>query len=326
MKKQFISILLLSGLMGLCGCSNSSGNQMVIPPKTTAASESTFTETNTENTHTEVSTANNQDENATEENVTGIVSDETKPALSLDSSTTDESASDDSSASSISSTTSTVASAAADNNSSSEMRLAGVKIGIDPGHQRHPNTEQETIAPNNPNTKNKVNGGAQGVSTKIPEYETVLEISMLLREKLQANGAEVYMTRESHDVNISNQERTKMMNDYGVDLLLRIHCDSTNSSSAHGVAFYVSQSNAIAAQSYAYAQTILPIVAERTGAPNRGIVQNDNYTGQNWAEVPCIMIECGFVSNPEEDVLLNSHEYQETLTDAITEGVLECFQ
>ena len=70
---------------------------------------------------------------------------------------------------------------------------------------------------------------------------------------------------------------------------------------------------------------MLPIICAETGAQNRGIVQNDNYTGQNWAEVPCMMIECGFLSNPQEDVLLNSADYQQKLTDGILNGIIACF-
>ena len=204
--------------------------------------------------------------------------------------------------------------------------LDGIKIGLDPGHQAHGNSEQEAIAPGSSQTKDKVTGGAVGVSTGIPEYVTVLEIAECLKDKLEAEGATVYMTRESHDVDISNQERTKMMNEYGVDLMLRIHCDASGSSEAKGVGLFVSESNSIAAQSYQYAEIIQPIVCEAIGAQNRGITQNDTYTGQNWAEVPCIMIECGFLSNPEEDQLLNDEAYQERLAEGICEGIKACFK
>ncbi len=203
--------------------------------------------------------------------------------------------------------------------------LSGVKIGLDPGHQDHANTAQEAIAPGSSETKYKVTGGAQGVSTKIPEYVTVLEIAQKLRGKLEALGATVYMTRETHDVDLSNQERAKMMNRYGVDLVLRIHCDSATNESANGIGLFVSRSNSIAAQSRAYAETILPIVSNAVGAKNNGVTQNDNYTGQNWSEVPCIMVECGYLSNPSEDVLLNSDDYQEKLTDGLLQGIVACF-
>ena len=111
-------------------------------------------------------------------------------------------------------------------------RLAGLTIGIDPGHQEHANNEKETIAPDSKEKKPKVSSGTSGVSTRIPEYITVLEISFKLRDALKAEGAEVYMTRESHDVNKSNQERAKMMNELievakerDIQLIVETHSD-----------------------------------------------------------------------------------------------------
>jgi len=201
--------------------------------------------------------------------------------------------------------------------------LTGVKVGIDPGHQAKGDNQKETVAPNSKKTKPKVSSGTAGVSTRIPEYRTVLEISLKLREALEEQGAEVYMTRETHDVNISNQERAKLMNGYGVDVVLRIHCDGVDNRSKHGIAVYCSKSNAIAAESYRACEAILPAVCAATGAKNNGIASNDNYTGQNWSTVPCLMVECGFASNPEEDVLLNSEDYQWKLAEGLTQGIVD---
>ena len=205
----------------------------------------------------------------------------------------------------------------------SQKLLSGVKIGIDPGHQAKGNSQKETVAPNSSKTKPKVSSGTAGVKTRIPEYKTVLEISLKLRDALVEKGAEVYMTRETHDVNISNQERAKMMNALGVDLVLRIHCDGVDNRSKHGIALYCSKSNSIAAESYRACEAILPALCEVTGAKNNGIVSNDNYTGQNWSTVPCLMVECGFASNPEEDVLLNTEDYQLKLADGLTQGIID---
>ena len=203
------------------------------------------------------------------------------------------------------------------------LPLTGVKIGLDPGHQAHGNNEKETVAPDSTQTKAKVTTGATGVETRIPEYQTVLEIAFKLRDALQSQGAEVYMTRESHDVDISNQERAKMMNALGVDLVLRIHCDGSENRGANGIGLYCSRSNAIAEESYRAAEAILPRVCEATGAKPHAIVQNDNYTGQNWSEVPCIMVECGFLSNPTEDHLLNDPDYQWRLAAGLTDGIID---
>ncbi len=202
------------------------------------------------------------------------------------------------------------------------LPLSGVKIGIDPGHQAHGNSQKEAVAPNSSQKKAKVSSGTAGVATRIPEYVTVLQISLKLRDALEACGAEVYMTRETDDVDISNQERAKMMNEYGVDLVLRIHCDGAENRSKHGIALYCSRSNSIAEESYRAAEAILPKVCEATGAKPNGIVSNDNYTGQNWSTVPCIMVECGFLSNAEEDRRLNDEDYQWKLATGLTDGIV----
>ena len=204
-----------------------------------------------------------------------------------------------------------------------KLPLSGVKIGIDPGHQAHGNSEKETVAPNSNEKKAKVSSGTAGVSTRIPEYVTVPEISLKLREALEAQGAQVYMTRETHDVDISNQERAKMMNDLGVDLVLRIHCDGADSRSKNGIALYCSRSNSIAGESKRACEAILPALCEITGAKNNGIVSNDHYTGQNWSEVPCLMVECGFLSNPEEGEKLNTEDYQWLLAEGMTRGIMD---
>ena len=204
-----------------------------------------------------------------------------------------------------------------------QKRLSGVKIGIDPGHQAHGNSQKETVAPNSSQKKAKVSSGTQGVRTRIAEYVTVLEISMKLRDALEALGAEVYLTRETHDVDLSNQDRAKMMNELGVDLVLRIHCDGAESSKSHGIGLFVSKSNDIAAESLRAAEAILPRLIAATGAKDRGITQNDNYTGQNWSTVPCLMVECGFMSNPEEDEKLNDPDYQWQLAKGMAEGICD---
>ena len=204
-------------------------------------------------------------------------------------------------------------------------RLAGIVIGIDPGHQAHGNSQKEAVAPGSREKKAKVSSGTDGVVTDIPEYITVLEISFQLRDALLAEGAEVYMTREEHDVDISNQERAKMMNDLGCDLVLRIHCDGADSSRANGIGLYVNESFPISEASYAAAEAILPRMCEATGAKERGIFESDSYTGLNWSEVPCILVECGFMSNPREDELLNTPEYQRLLARGMVEGICDYF-
>lgn len=200
-------------------------------------------------------------------------------------------------------------------------RLSGVKIGIDPGHQEHANREQEPIAPNSKKTKDKVASGTQGVKTRVPEYQVNLEVSLQLRDALETLGCEVYMTRETNEVDISNLERAQMMNALGVDLVLRIHCNGSEKKSDRGIGLYVTKTGDIAESSLAVAEALMPELIAATGAHNHGIHKRDTYTGQNWSTVPCVMVEMGYMSNPEEDVLLNDPEYQEKLVQGMVEGI-----
>ena len=66
-------------------------------------------------------------------------------------------------------------------------------------------------------------------------------------------------------------------------------------------------------------------MAEATGAKAQGIYKRDTYTGLNWSEVPCILVEMGYMSNPEEDEKLCDGEYQDLLVDGMVEGLCAYF-
>ena len=85
-------------------------------------------------------------------------------------------------------------------------------IVIDPGHQAKANLEQEPIGPDARETKYKVTGGTTGVVTGKPEYVLTLEAANLLKAHLEKKGFQVILTRTSHDVDISNQERAEIAN------------------------------------------------------------------------------------------------------------------
>ena len=201
--------------------------------------------------------------------------------------------------------------------------LSGVKIGIDPGHQAKGNNEKEPVAPGSSEMKVKVASGTSGVKTGTPEYARDLEISLQLRDALEALGCEVYMTRETNDVDISNMERALMMNELNVDLVLRIHCNGANDRSVHGTGLYVTKTGSIAEESLAAAEVLLPAMIEATGAKNCGIFKRDTYTGMNWSTVPCILVEMGYMSNPEEDLLLADPDYQQKLVSGMVQGIID---
>ena len=90
-------------------------------------------------------------------------------------------------------------------------------VVIDPGHQQKANLNLEPIGPGATTQKYKVTDGTTGVVTK-KRGVLVLEMAFVLKEKLEAKGMQVLMTRTSQDVDISNKERATFANNHKANL------------------------------------------------------------------------------------------------------------
>ena len=71
-----------------------------------------------------------------------------------------------------------------------------------------------------------------------------------------------------------------------------------------------------------YRQELDRIIAA-TGAKKRNVNKSDSYTGINWRDHTTFIVECGFMSNPEEDVLLSTPEYQDKFVSGIVKFVTD---
>lgn len=203
-------------------------------------------------------------------------------------------------------------------------------IVIDPGHQAHGDSNQETLAPSSSQTKDKVSSGTQGVSSGLPEYQWNLDFSLLLKEVLEEGGYQVLLTRKSNDVNLSNQDRARFANDSGAQAYLRIHANGSDSADTQGIeAYYVSRDNPDAGQwsqaSQALSEHILDNLINKTGAQSRGAMARDDLTGSNFAKLPTSLLELGYMSNPEEDQRLMDPAYQRDLAQGILAGLNQYF-
>ncbi len=205
-----------------------------------------------------------------------------------------------------------------------EKALDGLKICIDAGHQIKGNYDKEKTAPWNDELKTKCTSGTTGNFTGIEEYVMNLEIALKLKEGLEKSGASVLMIRDNHNVDISNKERAEMANEYDADVTLRIHGNSCDMPEVEGIELFVrdvgdesSEYKIKSDKDYKIAEGLLESICEKTGAKSRGVKRSDSYTGINWCENTCIIIECGFLSNEKEDRLLNTDEYQRKIVDGI---------
>jgi N-acetylmuramoyl-L-alanine amidase len=153
-----------------------------------------------------------------------------------------------------------------------------------------------------------------------------LQIALKLKQQLEARGVTVVMTRTSNDVNITNSARAKIANNAHANLFVRVHCDGSTTSSVKGISTLYPASNQwtkpIAARSKTAAGIVQASLIHATGATNRGAVQRSDLTGFNWATVPSVLVEAGFLSNRAEDALLVTSAYQDKIALGMTEGVM----
>lgn len=221
----------------------------------------------------------------------------------------------------------TVFATAADKVISYDVDIEGKKkVAIDAGHQLHGDSSTEPVGPGSSTKKAKVAGGATGVSTGVPEYKLTLDVAKKLRKKLLNRGYDVYMIRSKNDVNISNKKRAVKANKSGSDIYIRIHGDSSESSSVTGAsALYPSKSNPyvskLSKKSYKLSKTIIDNYCEVTGIKNRGCVVRDDLTGTNWSKIPVTLIEMGFMSNSAEDKKMQKKSFQNKMAEGMADGI-----
>lgn len=199
------------------------------------------------------------------------------------------------------------------------------KVVINAAHQSKYDNDTEPIGPGASKTRIKAITGATGVSSGVPEYKVNLAIAKLLRDELVSRGYEVYMIRESDDVNSSDATRAKLANENG-DIVLHIHCNADEAEGIKGImAFYPSKDNEYAGK---YSDScknlcnwVLKGLEAATQDKNWGPIALDTQTALNWTTIPAAHVEVGYLSNNEEDELLQTESYRKKIATGIADGI-----
>ncbi len=206
------------------------------------------------------------------------------------------------------------------------VATGGHKIAIDPGQQKNQMSEKEPIGPGAADTTAKMSYGATSVTTGKREYEWSLPFAQRLKAELEARGYEVVLTREEHNVEISNAERAKFVNESGAEVYLSLQADAASNVDAKGIYTQIpSQSNPFVGSLYSDCKRLAKVIQNNlineTGSKDRGVQEIDKVATINYSEVPVAVLQLGFMSNKEEDTNLWSEEYQDKLIKAICDGI-----
>jgi len=200
--------------------------------------------------------------------------------------------------------------------------LTAALICIDPGHATAPDAarQYEPIGPGARVTKIKDGGGAAG------EAEVVLAIARRTRTALRRRGYRVVMTRDGGLFRGGNVERARFCNLRGAALMLRIHADGSGDPSKRGAATlypapHRGWTDDIHGASLRGARAVQQSLVAATGAHDLGLSRRSDLTGFNWADVPAILVETGFMTNPTERRLLESPRYQARIARGLAAGV-----
>lgn len=163
------------------------------------------------------------------------------------------------------------------------------------------------------------------------EKELNLQITLLLKKKLEKKDVFVILTRDSdeglYESGSKNkkvqdlQNRVELIHEKKPDCVVSIHQNSYTSPEVKGAqVFYFTHS----AEGKKLAEDLQTSLVEGVDPANHRMAKgNTSYYLLKKTDAPAAIVECGFLSNPQEAELLKSKDYQQKLADSICKGILE---
>jgi N-acetylmuramoyl-L-alanine amidase len=195
-------------------------------------------------------------------------------------------------------------------------------VVVDPGHDLRANPATEPIGPGSSVRKVKDGGGTAG------EARVVLAVSLRLRALLERAGLRVVLTRSrTAGTSMGNVARARIANRAGAALFLRVHADGSTDPARRGThtlypAWRRGWTDDIAATSLRAARLVQTELVRALGFPDAGLHRRGDLTGFNWADVPAILVELGFLTNPADRNVLAGESGQRLAAYGLCRGTL----
>ena len=154
------------------------------------------------------------------------------------------------------------------------------------------------------------------------EKEITLEVAKKTKTILEESDYKVGMTRDT-DRYIELGDRAKFANERKAKVFVSIHCNSSEDYSGKGIETYYTEQKGL--EDEILAGMIQESLIEETDANDRGI-KGANYTVIVRSDMPAVLVEVGFLTDAEENDLLQNEEYQRKLAKGIAEGIKKYLQ
>jgi N-acetylmuramoyl-L-alanine amidase len=180
--------------------------------------------------------------------------------------------------------------------------------------------------------------GAVSDHSGLKEKEVNLIIAMRVKELLEAENYGVVMTREEDVLNYREgtrgydnkraqdlMNRKKRIDESGADIAVSIHLNKFSQTQYYGAqVFFPPRSQ----ESKELAEIIQKALREKVDPSNKreALVKDSKLIILRNIKVPTVIVECGFLSNQQEEQKLSDKDYQEQLAQAIKEGIVQYFE
>lgn len=154
------------------------------------------------------------------------------------------------------------------------------------------------------------------------EKEVNFDVAVRLKKYLEELGAQVLLTRDD-DRYLWLYDRVAIANRIGAAVTISIHANNHDNNKVHGLEVWHHPERE---ESAFLARCLAQEVLSRTGLHFRGIMSSNNFVLPRETEMPTVIFEMGFISNDEEEKLLQTTEFRDKIVRGLGQGLLNYFQ